>query len=129
MSGGNYEKGKRSGGRFVQLHEWVQRSEAWATMKPGPRALYIELLRRYNGGNNGQIYLSHRNAAIALNVGRGAVAGYFRELEERGFLRKTCGHHLGPDGMGRAATYELTEHFCDNKKASMDFKRWKTKSP
>lgn len=38
------------------------------TLKPGPRALYAELKRRYNGSNNGRIFLSHRDAANALHV-------------------------------------------------------------
>ena len=36
-----------------------------AALKPGPRALYVELKRRYNGVNNGSIYLSHRDASKA----------------------------------------------------------------
>lgn len=46
----------------------VQASFAWRSLKPGPRALYIELRRCYNGINNGAIILSHRDAAKALNA-------------------------------------------------------------
>ena len=63
-----YKKHKRGAGRHVQLPEWLQSSKAWATLKPGPRALYVELKRRYNGVNNGRIHLSHRDAAKALNA-------------------------------------------------------------
>ena len=56
-------------------------------MKPGPRALYVELKRRFNGSNNGAIYLSHRDAAVALNVHRNTVGPMFRELERRGPAR------------------------------------------
>jgi hypothetical protein len=58
---------------FTRLPEWLQRSEAWATLKPGPRALYVELKRRFMGSNNGRIVLSHRDAAKALNVHRNTV--------------------------------------------------------
>ena len=40
------------------LPEWLQSSEAWATLKPRPRALYVELKRRYNGVNNSGVHLS-----------------------------------------------------------------------
>ena len=72
-----YKQHKKGAARFVQLSEWLQASEAWATLRPGPRALYIELKRRYNGSNNGEIYLSHRDAAEALNVHRNTVGPWF----------------------------------------------------
>ena len=96
-------KGKKKGaGRFVQLPEWLQSSEAWSTLKPGPRALYVELKRRYNGSNNGRIILSHRDAAQAINVSRNTVGAYFDELEERGLIFMTRAPYLGPSGIGQA---------------------------
>lgn len=55
-------------------------------MKPGPGALYIALKRRYDGRNNGNIVLSHRDAALALDVDRNMVGPWFNELHERGFI-------------------------------------------
>jgi hypothetical protein len=91
MTSKPYKHKKRGVGRFVQLPEWVQATEAWATLPPGPRALYIELKRRFNGTNNGDIYLSHRDAAAALAVHRNTVGPWFNILEERGFIRKREG--------------------------------------
>ena len=120
-----YKHRKRGGAIFVQLHEWVQASDAWASLKPGPRALYIELKRRHTGTNNGAIFLSHRDAAKALNVGRDTAANYFTELKERGFIVETRGHCLGPSGKGQSATYALSEERLNEKPASRDFQRWK----
>lgn len=86
MSRKPYKHAKKGAGRHVQLPEWLQASEAWGTMQPGPRALYIELKRRFSGGNNGEIYLSHRDAAKLLNVHRNTVGPWFNELQERGFI-------------------------------------------
>ncbi len=120
-----YKHGKRGGARFVQLDEYLQRSQAWATMKPGPRALYVELKRRFNGSNNGEIILSHRDAAKALNVNRNTVTGYFHELAERGFIRQTGAPHLGPAGIGQASKWALEEHpTTDGKPAGKAFMRW-----
>ncbi len=124
-----YKHGKRGGGRFVSLPEWLMSSAAWQDLKPGPRALYVELKRKYNGGNNGEIFLSHRDAARALNMGREAVAGYFRELKAHGFIVETRGHCLGPSGVGQSATYALCEEALDGKPATKDFMRWKKQKP
>lgn len=126
----NQYKGQKRGksGPHVQLHEWFQASEAWATIKPGPRALYIELKRRFKGSNNGAIYLSHRDAAVALNVHRNTVGAWFRELEQRGFIRLTVAPHLGPSGIGEASVWALEElPTQDGKPAGKAFMRWNEK--
>lgn len=102
-----YKGNKKGAGRHVQLSEWLQKSEAWATLRPGPRALYIEIKRRFNGVNNGRIILSHRDAAKALAVHRNTVGPWFRDLEERGFIRMTQVPHLGPSGVGMTSHWAL----------------------
>ena len=122
-----YKHHKRGAGRFVQLPEWIMATDAWATLPPGPRSLYVELKRRYNGLNNGEIFLSHRDAAIALHVHRNTVGPWFMLLEERGFIHMTRAPHLGPSGVGRASTWALAEaRTTDGGNASMAFKKWKT---
>jgi len=127
MTHKKYKAHKRgAGGRHVQLPEWLQASEAWATMKPGPRALYIELKRRYNGANNGRVILSHRDAAKALAVHRNTVGQWFEELTERGFIRMTQGSHLGPSGIGQAPHWALDEVPTDDlKSARKNFMNWR----
>lgn len=121
-----YKRQKRGGGRHVHLSEYLQASAAWATMKPGPRALYVELRRRYNGANNGDIFLSHRDAALALNVHRNTATEYFADLVERGFIRMTVGPHLGPSGIGQASKWALEdEATMDGKAALKTFQSWK----
>ena len=94
-------------------------------MKPGPRALYVELKRRFNGSNNGRIFLSHRDAAKALNVHRNTVGPWFEELQERGFIHMTQGPHLGPSGIGLASVWALDEEqTADMKPARKGFTRW-----
>lgn len=123
-----YKSRKRGGGRHLQLSEHLQSTEAWASLKPGPRALYVELKRRYNGSNNGRIFLSHRDAAIAINVHRNTVGPYFRGLEERGFIRMTQASYLGTAGIGLAALWALEEvATADGKPATRSFIKWKKK--
>jgi len=125
----SYKKLKRGSERHVQLLEWFQSSLAWSSMKPGPRAVYIELKRKYNGSNNGEIFLSHRLAADAICCERGTAGGYFETLLERGFIIVTCGHHLGSEGIGRSAKYALTELPLQGKPATKEFMQWEKQNP
>ena len=121
----SYKHQKKGTGRHVQLPEWLQASPAWATLKPGPRALYLELKRRFNGRNNGRILLSHRDAAKALNVHRNTVGPWFQELQDRGFIRMTQAPHLGPSGVGQTSHWALEEEPCaDMKTAPKRFMSW-----
>lgn len=121
-----YKYPKKGAGRHVQLLEWFQACQAWATLRPGPRALYVEIKRRYNGNNNGNIVLSHRDAAKSLNVNRNTVGPWFKLLQARGFIKMTQGPHLGPSGIGRSSTWAITEMpTLDSKPATMEFKSWK----
>lgn len=121
-----YKRAKRGGPRFTQMHEWVMRTEAWATLKPGPRALYLELKRRYYGSNNHNITLSHREAAKALNVGRNTVGPWFKDLEARGFIRMTQGPCLGPSGVGQTAHWAIEEEpTADGRPATKGFASWR----
>lgn len=125
MTAKGYKRHKRGGGRHVQLQEAFQRCEAWATLKPGPRALYIELKRRFNGSNNGSIRLSHREAAALINVHRNSVPAYFEELERRGLIRQTREGYLGADGHGIASTWRLCELATENGgSADWGFRNW-----
>lgn len=113
-----------SGKKFVQIDDWLMQSVAWQEMKPGPRMLYIELKRRFNGGNNGRIFLSHRDAATALKVGRDTVSGYFGVLIKHGFIAITRGHCLGPAGIGQSSHYRLTEMPHEGAPATKEFMTW-----
>ncbi|MDW3221988.1 MAG: hypothetical protein R8G34_03750 [Paracoccaceae bacterium] len=104
-----YKHGTRGATQFVQLTECLQRTEAWATLKLCPRALYVELKRRYNGHHNGQIFLSQRDAAKALNVHRNAIGPSFGALDEPGSTLMTKGPFHSLSGVGIAAQWALTE--------------------
>lgn len=126
-----YKHQKRGAGRHVQLSEMLQSTAAWAELKPGPRALYIELKRRFNGTNNGRIILSHRDAAKALNAHRNTVGSWFSQLEDHGLIAMTQAPHLGPSGIGQAALWALQElPTADGKPAQKGFAAWaKKKKP
>jgi DNA-binding transcriptional MocR family regulator len=114
--------------------EFMLASEAWQSLDPVARALYIEISRRYRGpnSNNGKIPYSVREAAAALNVSRNTANRGFHHLAERGFiLPKT------PSGFnckGRTATEWLLTEFPDDTQtgtniATKDFMSWTPPAP
>lgn len=103
---------------------WVFDCPSFRELKPGPRSLLWELVRRYNGNNNGSIGLGQREAAKALNLGRAdTVAGYFAELEERGFIVATRrgGFNMKDPSTRRATEWRLTWLDSPAGKATKDF--------
>lgn len=125
MSSVGYKGKKRGKGRHTRLEEWFQATEAWATLKPGPRALYVELKRRFNGGNNGAIRMSVREAATLLNVHRNTVTTYFSDLVDRGLIVQTRSGHLGFNGYGIASTWALSElRRANGQSADLRFREW-----
>ena len=109
------------------LDDWMTDSEAWLDLKPGPRALYLLLKKRFNGSNNGEFFLSHRDASKLLNIHRNSVGKYFADLTEHGFIKQTSGPCLGPSGVGTSAKWELTELSLNKRPATKEFMRWRKK--
>lgn len=127
-------KGRRMGGpAFVQLFHWIRQTDAWRSLSPFARLLYIEIRARYSGSNNGDISMSYREAEELLNCSNKPIPSAFRELQERGFIVAV---HKGAfswkvrfDGKGRATTWRLTELPSDYPERSLtpsyEFKAWK----
>lgn len=108
--------GRRVGdGRYFQMHEWFMKSQAWEHASVYERALYLELKRRYNGKNNGDIPLSHREAEALLKCSNKPVATAFQGLQDKGFIKATSKGSFDwkvarkGKNFGRSTRWELTE--------------------
>lgn len=111
----------------MRLYHWLLRSEAWRSLSPNARALYIEMVDRYYGMNNGRIGFSVRDAAEVLHIGKNAATAAFVELQDRGFIvtAKRGGFNLRyKDQM--ATEWRLTEYQWDTNAtgATKEFMRW-----
>jgi predicted transcriptional regulator len=81
-------------------------SAAWRSLSGTAVKVYVELRRRYNGGNNGDLSLSLDEAARLLHLGKATVGRAFVELEAKGFVRMTSrGRWYGR----QATTYAVTD--------------------
>ena len=121
----SYKSQKRSEPNFVMLLNFIADTPAWRSLKPAPRALYFEIKRQYNGHNNGRVLLSYRDAAQRLNWSYNSVGGYFKALEQRGFIVCMQRPHLGPSGVGQTSHWRLTEYECEGTRPTHDYKAWK----
>jgi hypothetical protein len=126
-------KGKRVGGpAFVQIFHWIRKTEAWRSLGPYSRLLYIELRGRYSGVNNGDISMSYREAEELLNCSNRPVIVAFRELQDRGFIvpiqKGSFSWKVRFGEGGRATTWRLTELPADwperSLSPSQEFKSW-----
>lgn len=116
------------GDAHVRLYWWEIESAAYRSLRPAARALLVELKALFNGLNNGELFLSVREAAKRLGCGKNLAAELFEELQGRGFIRA---NEVGAFNMksaarrGKATTWILTEHPFGNVTAgTRDFMRW-----
>lgn len=116
MSKKHNNKGRSiSDGRFFQMYEWLMRSVAWQYATVYEKALYIEIKRRYNGKNNGDISMSHREAQDLLQCSNRPVSAAFAGLQDKGLIKATVKGAFDwkvartGNGNGRATRWELTE--------------------
>jgi hypothetical protein len=84
------QKGRTVGlDNFLMLPHFLLKSEAWRSLSPVGRALFIEVAQRWNGFNNGKIGLGIREAGQNIRVKHTTAVAAFRVLQERGFLVMT----------------------------------------
>lgn len=94
------------GGGFTGLPHTVQDSEAYRHLSMFSRAVLLSVLRRFNGRNNGGIFVSFAEICHDLNTtNRRAIGRSFAELVDHGLLEVTAApsrtHH-------KAREYRLT---------------------
>ncbi|MBP2159573.1 MULTISPECIES: winged helix-turn-helix domain-containing protein [Asticcacaulis] len=103
---------RKSGPPFVRLFYYLMDSPAWLALMPSDRAVLMQIMRRYNGENNGYLGASIDNLASECNirpntaseaVKRLIAAGFVEKAQEAAFSRKDR----------KATQYRLTCFKCD----------------
>ena len=119
------QKGRTKGYRpFVMLRHDLMDSSAYRSLSPADRAVYMQVLRRYNGNNNGDIPLSCREAGELCNISDATASRAFKALQDRGFL--SIGRASGFNMKTRMSTrWILTHHALDKNIApSNEWRDW-----
>lgn len=98
-------------------------SMAWAHLSPNAKALMVQVWKRYNGYNNGEISYSVREAMDEIHMSKNTAARAFLECIEKGFLkvRRASSFTLKTK---EARLWEITAEPCEGRSASKDFMKW-----
>lgn len=105
------QKGRNPTSRFARLDHRLLNSPAYRALSVTARALLVELTMLENGGNNGSLFLSIRDAAGRLGMADlTAVRGAFDELQGLGFVEMTedASFHVKAAERSRARCWRLT---------------------
>jgi hypothetical protein len=73
-------------GRFILIPHHVLNSLGYQATRPPARAALVELVKRYNGSNNGSIGLSSRDLARLCKISKDSAAKAIQELENVGLI-------------------------------------------
>ena len=111
-------------GKFVALGDGLLTSDAWCSLSGGAVRYYIELRRRYNGLNNGELHLSLREAIQTLGMGQATAWRAQKELVEKGLIQRV---EDGNFQTRLATTWRLTDEPAGKKLPTNDYKKWKAK--
>ena len=127
MGRGLDKKGRsKSGPTFSPLFHFMMETPAWRNLTTQERIAYVEVLRRYNGSNNGRIVASVRQVAEGANINKDTAGRCLQRLQDLGFLELVT-----PGGFSRknrhASEWRLTAHRCDRteRPGSKSFLKWR----
>lgn len=122
---GKSKRGAAKALRHLRIYRSMMLTPAWASLTPAERAVLLELYALHNGSNNGEIFLSLREAGRRCNINKDTAGAAFKVLEEKGFIRQrakepTCWQER------YARCWILTEYpFPEGVAPSRDWQRWR----
>jgi len=119
-------KGRTKGGPpFVRVFYYLMDSPAWLSLMPTDRAVLLQIMRRYNGQNNGLLGASGDALASECRIRPNTVSDALRRLIAAGFIERTQEASFACK-MRLAAEYRVTCFRCDRtgQRASNDFRQW-----
>jgi len=115
-------KGRSRGVPHVRLDKSIFNSLAYRALSPTARAMLFELIGMFNGANNGELYLSTRDATALVGVtDRAAASAALNDLVAHGLaVREETG-----DFFNRHATcYRLTFAPAKGRAPSNEWRDW-----
>ena len=110
-------------GRHMAIPHFVWDCSAMRYCDAASRVIFLEILRRFNGYNNGRISLSVREAAEKTRVSIATANKKIHNLVKLGFIIIT--KNSGFNMKGRTAReFEITFHPANNRPAKNTFKSY-----
>jgi hypothetical protein len=114
--------------RYVSLRYWLLNAPAWKSLPGNARALYIDIVSRYNGSNNGRIPYSVREAKQSPHISSDTVHHLLHILQDHGFIVCTKRGAFSLKTTKDASEWQLTEYDCDHPSpahATKNFMSWR----
>jgi hypothetical protein len=113
------------GPNFIQLFRYMLDCPAYVSLSPWARATLIEVIRGYNGSNNGRIVLSVRTLAERLACNKDTACDALQELVDRGFIEPRIKGAFRVK-FKRATEWRLNDRRCDatGVRQSQAFLKW-----
>jgi hypothetical protein len=112
------------GGQYAPLPYSMLKSPAWRSLSGNTIKVWLEIRRRFHGGNNGKLSLSLNEGASLLGIGKATVFRSLKELQEKGFLEMT---ERGQWDGHKATLWRVTDVKCDGHRPTRDWEKWKPK--
>ena len=105
------------------LFRYMQDSQAWKSLGAIPRAVYLDIAKRYFGTNNGRVGYSIRCAVAELHIGMATAKRALDDLQDRGFIVATKRGAFNVK-VRHASEWRLTQYPCNNDLPTKDFMQW-----
>ena len=118
-------------GRSVDDYYWnlpfsMARSDAFRQLSGHGLKVLVELRCRYNGSNNGKLFLSYEEASRFLAISKSSVKRAFDELIHKGFIKlRLAGNWNGR----KASEWIVTFLKQDGNPPTNEWALWKPKKP
>jgi DNA-binding transcriptional regulator YhcF (GntR family) len=120
---------RSKGPNYVQLFRYVLDSPAYVSLSAKARAALIEIIRGYNGSNNGEITLSVRQLAERMNCDKDVANHALQELIVKGFIEPRIRGAFSFK-FRRATVWRLNDRRCDvTGELSQAFLKWQAPEP
>ena len=119
-----YSTKPRPGIGYLIVYSDMQDSPAFNAMQPLAQLLVMKAKRFYDRTRQGPVPVSARTAAKLIGTSKDTALSHCREAVHHGCWRNHTAGHLGSNGRGIAATYQLTDEMFRGKPATLDFLRW-----
>lgn len=117
----------RSKGLFIMLRHDMMDSPAWLALSPTARCVWLEVMRRFNGMNNGSIPLSCRDVSRRLGISKDTAVKAFNALMTAGFIR--VGKSSSFDLKTKTSRLWILTHESHNGRSpTADWRRWPDKN-
>jgi hypothetical protein len=101
--------GRNQKERVIVLKFPLLESEAWQSLPAPACKIFIELRKRFNGQNNGDITFSYREAAKLVGCSKSSAKRHLEALVWHGFIDM---HNKGMMRKRHATTWYLTTEAC-----------------